>query len=318
MIGFILRRVLQAIVVVFFVILIVFALAHMVPGGPARAFLGPRASSQQIAQFNKANNYDRPLLIQFLLYMKGLVWHHYLGFSYKYTQGVTNVIGDYLPKTLILVGISTFLALVVAIPQGILQVVRRNKPIDHILTAGSFIFYGTPSFLLGTLLILYLAVDLHVFSVEAPQAQTVGGILADPRGLVLPVITLAAITVASFSRYMRSSMMEAMTEDYVRTARAKGAGPRRVLYFHALRNAIIPIITLLGLSIPMIVSGAVVTESVFNYPGMGRLALLAALNTDIPLLLGIAFVGTLATIVGSLLADILYAIADPRIRYARR
>jgi len=124
--------------------------------------------------------------------------------------------------------------------------------------------------------------------------------------------------VASFSRYMRSSMMEAMTEDYVRTARAKGAGPRRVLYYHALRNAIIPIITLLGLSIPAIVSGAVITENVFNYPGMGRLALLAALNTDIPLLLGIAFVATLATIVGSLLADILYAVADPRIRYARR
>jgi peptide/nickel transport system permease protein len=318
MIGFILRRVIQAVVVVFFVILIVFTLAHLVPGGPARAFLGPRATSQQIAQFNRVNNYDRPLLVQFLLYMKGLIWHHYLGFSYKYTQSVTSVIGDFLPKTLVLVGISTFLALLIAVPLGILQVVRRNKPIDHVLTAGSFIFYGMPSFLLGTLLILYLAVDVHVFSVEAPQAQTVGGILADPRGLVLPVITLAAITVASFSRYMRSSMMEAMTEDYVRTARAKGAGPRRVLYYHALRNAIIPIITLLGLSIPSIVSGAVITENVFNYPGMGRLALLAALNTDIPLLLGIAFVATLATIVGSLIADILYAVADPRIRYARR
>jgi peptide/nickel transport system permease protein len=169
---------------------------------------------------------------------------------------------------------------------------------------------------LGTLLILYFAIDIHLFSVSAPQGQTVTSILGDPRGLVLPEFTLAAITIASFSRYMRSSMMEAMTEDYVRTARAKGAGPRRVLFVHALRNAIIPIVTLLGLSIPAIVSGAVITETVFNFPGMGLLAYQAAINTDVPLLLGTAFVATLATVVGSLLADILYAVVDPRIRYA--
>ena len=174
-----------------------------------------------------------------------------------------------------------------------------------------------PSFLLGTLLILYFAIDIHIFSVEAPQGQSIGSILADPRGLVLPEFTLAAITIASFSRYMRSSMMEAMTEDYVRTARAKGAGPRRVLLRHALRNAIIPIVTLLGLSIPAIVSGAVITETVFNFPGMGLLTYQAATTTDVPLLLGTALVATLATVVGSLLADILYAIVDPRIRYAR-
>ena len=134
---------------------------------------------------------------------------------------------------------------------------------------------------------------------------------------MLPEITLAAITIASFSRYMRSSMMEAMTEDYVRTARAKGAAPRRVLYIHALRNALIPILTLLGLSIPAIVSGALITETVFNYPGMGFLTAEAAFKTDIPVLLGTTLVATLATVVGSLLADILYAVADPRIRYAR-
>ena len=146
-----------------------------------------------------------------------------------------------------------------------------------------------------------------------------GAILGDPRGLVLPEITLAAITIASFSRYMRSSMMEAMTEDYVRTARAKGASPRRGFCFvHALRNAIIPIVTLLGLSIPAIVSGAVITETVFNFPGMGLLTYQAATNTDVPLLLGTALVATLATVIGSLLADILYAVVDPRIRYARR
>jgi len=154
--------------------------------------------------------------------------------------------------------------------------------------------------------------------VSAPQGQTVGAILSDPRALVLPELTLAAITIASFSRYMRSSMMEAMTEDYVRTARAKGAGPRRVLFVHALRNALIPIVTLLGLSIPAIVSGAVITETVFNYPGMGLLTYEAAQTTDVPLLLGTALVATLATVVGSFLADVMYAVIDPRIRYASR
>jgi len=318
MIGFLIRRVIQAIVVVIIVMLLVFLLGHIIPGGAARAALGPRASKVAIEGFNRANNYDRPLIVQFYLYLKNLVWHRYLGYSYHFNQGVTNIIEERLPKTLVLVGISTVLALIVAIPLGVLQVVRRNKPVDYILTGVSFVFYAMPPFLLGTLLILYFAIDTHVFSVEAPQGQTVGAILSDPRALVLPEITLAAITIASFSRYMRSSMMEAMTEDYVRTARAKGAGPRRVLFVHALRNALIPIVTLLGLSIPAIVSGAVITETVFNYPGMGLLAVQAAENTDIPLLLGTAFVATLATVAGSFIADVLYAVVDPRIRYASR
>ncbi len=316
MIAFLIRRVMQAVVVVVLVLLGVFLLVHVIPGGAARAALGPRATKPQIRQFNVTNNYYREIFVQFYLYLKGLIWHHNLGYSYKMNQGVTSVIFQRLPKTLVLVGISTVLALIIAVPLGILQVVRRNKPVDHALTAVTFIAYGMPGFFLGTLLILFFAIDIHLFSVEAPQGQTVGAILADPRGLVLPEFTLAAVTIAAFSRYMRSSMMEAMTEDYVRTARAKGAGPRRVLFRHALRNAIIPIVTLLGLSIPAIVSGAVITETVFNFPGMGLLTYQAAMDTDVPLLLGTALVATLATVVGSLLADILYAIVDPRIRYA--
>jgi peptide/nickel transport system permease protein len=318
MIGFTLRRIIQAVIVVIAVMLLVFILAHVIPGGAARAALGPRASRLEINQFNRVNNYDRPILVQFWLYIEGLVVHQNLGYSYHYNQDVTAVIQERLPKTLILVGISTVLALIIAVPLGILQVVRRNKPVDYVVTGASFIFYAMPSFLLGELLILYLAVDVHLFSVEAPQGQTVGAILADPRGLVLPEFTLAAITIASFSRYMRSSLMEAMTEDYVRTARAKGANTTRVLFFHALRNAIIPIVTLLGLSIPAIVSGAVITETVFNYPGMGLLTYQAAVNTDVPTLLGTAFVATVATVIGSLIADILYAVVDPRVRYAKR
>ncbi len=318
MIGFLVRRVVQALIVTVLVLLLVFLLAHLIPGGFARAAIGTRATKQQIAQFNKVNGYNRAIPIQFWIYLKDLVWHHDLGYSYKSNQDVTALIQERLPKTLVLVGISTVLALIVAIPLGILQVVRRNKPIDYVLTGVSFVGYAMPAFLLGGLLILYFAVDIHLFSVEAPQGQTVASILGDPRALVLPELTLAAITIASFSRYMRSSMMEAMTEDYVRTARAKGAGPRRVLFLHALRNALIPIVTLIGLSIPAIVSGAIITETVFNYPGMGLLTYQAALQTDVPLLLGTALVATLATVVGSFIADVMYALIDPRIRYASR
>src|SRR5580658_163457 len=317
MIGFLIRRVVQAVVVIFGVLLIVFLMAHIIPGGEARAVLGTKATTAKIHQFDVLNGFTLPIWDQFYQYLLRLIVHQNLGYSYSYNQTVTALISDKLPKTLVLVGFSTVLALIVSIPLGILQVVRRNKPVDYVLTGLSFIFYAMPAFLLGTLLILYFAIDLKWFPVGFSQSQTVGNIISDPRGLVLPEVTLAALTIASFSRYMRSSMMEAMTEDYVRTAKAKGAAPRRVLYVHALRNALIPILTLLGLSIPAIVSGALITETVFNYPGMGFLTTEAAFKTDIPVLLGTTLVATIATVVGSLLADVLYAIADPRIRYSR-
>jgi peptide/nickel transport system permease protein len=278
--------------------------------------LGPKAQPIAIAQFNKVNGLDLPLWDQFAHYVWNLSRFD-LGRSYTLNQSVTSLIAEALPKTLILVGLSTLLALVIAIPMGIYQVVRRNKWDDYVLTGVAFILYAVPAFLLGTLLILWFAVYIPIFSTEAPQSDSIWGILSDPKALVLPVVTLAAISIASFSRYMRSSMMETMTEDFVRTARAKGAGPQRVLYVHALRNAIIPIITLLGLSLGTIVSGAVITESVFNYPGMGLLAINSAFKEDLPTLLGVTFVVTIATIVGNLIADILYAVVDPRIRYAK-
>ena len=225
------------------------------------------------------------------------------------------IIADRLPRTLSLVGVSTVVALILAIPLGILQVVRRHTSIDYALTAGSFLFYATPPFFLGFLLILYFSFDIKLFPVSPPSGSGFWTIFVDPRGFVLPVVTLAAITIASFSRYMRSSMMDALAEDYVRTARAKGASNRRVLYGHALRNALIPILTLIGLSLPAIASGALITETVFNYPGMGLLTVQSAVNDDIPVVLGTTLVITVFTVLGSLLADVLYAVADPRIRF---
>jgi len=194
-IGFVFRRFLQAIIVVIGVMLIVFILIHLIPGGAngiARAYLGNRATRAQIRQFIHQNHYDESIVVQLTHYLQNLVWHHDLGYSYKLNQGVTTVITERLPKTLILVGIGTVVALIVAVPLGIFQVVRRNKPSDYILTGLSFVFYAMPVFLLGALLILYFSFDLHWFPAEAPQGDTVGSILAQPRGLVLPVVTIAA------------------------------------------------------------------------------------------------------------------------------
>lgn len=315
MIFYVTRRLLQSVAVMFGVVVLTFILAHVIPGGVARSALGPRATPPQIASFNLSHGYDLPIWDQLYRYVEGLIVHFDLGYSFKANQSVRSLIFSTLPKTLVLLGVSTVFAVIVAVPLGILQVVRRYKPIDYFLTGVSFILYAMPAFLLGTLLILYFAIDLGWFPISAPSATTVAGILADPRALVLPVLTLSAITIASFSRYMRSSMMEAMAEDYIRTARAKGAGRARVLFFHALRNALIPIITLLGLSLPSIVSGALITETVFNFPGMGLLTTNAALNDDVPLLLGTTLVAAFATVLGSLLADLLYAVVDPRVRY---
>jgi len=319
MIGFLIRRTIQALIVIFFVTAVVFVLGRLVPGGEARAALGPQhATPFNIAHFNRINGLDLPLWDQFYHYIRGLIWpfwHPNLGYSFHYDQRVLNVISDRLPRTLSLVGASTLLALIIAVPLGILQVVRRNSLLDYSLTAVSFIFYAMPSFLLGTLLILFFSFDVKAFPVSPPDQSTFWTIFADPRAFILPVFTLAAITIASFSRYMRSSMMDAMAEDYVRTAVAKGASSRRVLFGHALRNALIPILTLVGLSLPAIVSGALITESVFNYPGMGLLTVQSALSDDIPTVLGTTLVITVATVFGSLLADVLYAVADPRIRF---
>lgn len=308
------RRLVQAIIVILGVILIVFLLSRAIPGGEARAVLGPRATPRTIRSFNHVNGLTQPLWVQFWHYLLGIPQLH-LGYSYKFTQPVWAVIKERLPKTVMLVTVSLALAVVIAIPLGVFQVVRRNRPSDYALTGFAFLLYAMPTFLLGTVLIIWLSFDLHWLPPAAPTSGSPWAMFTDPLAFVMPVVTLSATTIAAFSRYMRSSILDALAEDYIRTARAKGASSRRVLYGHAMRNALIPIITILGLSLPGIVSGAVIVETLFNYPGMGLLVVEAAENSDIPVVLGTTLVITIATVLGSLMADILYVIVDPRIRY---
>jgi len=315
MIPYIIRRIAQSVIVLIGVTIIVFIILQLLPGGPARALLGPRATALQVHEFIVQNGYNKPFWIQYGDYIGHLLQGH-LGYSIHYNQTVNSLLAQDLPKSVLLVGLSYLVSVVIAIPLGILQAVRRNRPIDYTLTGASFIGYSMPVFWLGILLILIFAVYLHALPPEGPQGTTIQAVLAQPLGLVLPVATLSIVTVAQFSRFMRSAAIDNLVQDYIRTARANGLSTRAVLFRHLLRNSLIPIITLIGLSLPATISGAVITESVFNYPGMGLLLWTAATVRDYPVLLGFTVVVGAATVAGSLLADVLYAVADPRVRYA--
>lgn len=314
MIGYIIRRIGQAVIVLLGVSIIVFILQHLLPGSIARAIIGPRASAPQIAAFDRQYGLDRPLPVQFLTFLSQLIRGN-LGYSFKQNMSVDAIVVHDLPNDVLLVGVSLVLALVIAIPVGIGQAVRRNKITDYVGTGLSFTLYSMPSYLLGLLLIAAFAVNLRLLPAEAPQLPTITGVLSQPAGLVLPVVTLTLVTCALFSRYMRSSAIESLAQDYIRTARAKGLGPAAILSRHLLRNSLIPVVTLVGISLPGILTFGLIVEQLFNFPGIGLAYFNAAVNGDYPVVFGVTVLVALATVLGNLFADVAYAVLDPRVRY---
>jgi peptide/nickel transport system permease protein len=312
--AYLVRRFLQAILVMFIVSVIVFILLHSLPGGLVRAQLGPKASTYQVLQLERTEGLQRPLPVQFGVWLINALKGN-LGFSYKMNQTVASLLIDYLPRTLLLVGISTVLAIAVAVPIGMWQGYRRNRPDDHVLNASTLILYAMPDFLLGVIFIILLSLDLPVLP---STATTFGASLGtDVAVLVLPILTLMLGNISYYSRYMRSSVIDNLLEDYVRTAYAIGNSSRRVLVSHVLRNSMTSTMTMIGLTLPYVFSGALIVEALFNFPGVGLLFWNASQDRDYPVLLGVVLVVTAAVVVGSLLADIGYAMLDPRVRYVR-
>jgi peptide/nickel transport system permease protein len=314
MISYVIRRVGQAIIVLVGVTVIVFILQHLLPGSIARAIIGPRASALQISEFNRQYGLNRPLPVQYFSFLNQLI-HGNLGYSFKQNMSVDAIVVHDLPNDLLLVGVSLVLALALAIPVGVMQAVRRNRTADYVATGISFVLYSMPSYLLGLLLIAFFAVNLRLLPAEAPQLPTITGVLSDPDGLVLPIATLTLVTCALFSRYMRSSAIDSLAQDYIRTARAKGLGLLAILSRHLLRNSLIPVVTLVGISIPGILTFGLIVEQLFNFPGIGLAYFNAAVNGDYPVVFGVTVLVALATVVGNLLADVAYAVLDPRVRY---
>jgi peptide/nickel transport system permease protein len=312
---YLLRRLGQAIAVVIGVMTLTFILIHMEPGSVARSILGIRATGDRIAIFNATYGLNQPLYKQFINYVDQVL-HGNLGTSYYLQQPVSALFAQRLPRDLLLLGSSTVLALLISLPMGIYQAVRRGGIMDSTLSAVSFTLYCMPAFWLAVMLVAVFAVQTHVFLPEAPSGTSIGSMLAQPRALALPVLTLTLIQVAGFSRYMRSAVIDTLAQDFLRVVRAKGLPERLVLSRHVLRNSLLPIVTIVGLSLPGLVTGAIVVEEVFNYQGMGLLFFDAATHHDFPVLLGSTLIVGVATVVGNLLADIAYAVLDPRVRYA--
>jgi peptide/nickel transport system permease protein len=314
-IGYIVRRIGTSVVVLFGVSIFIFALLHAIYPSPAIDVLGARANTALIAAWNKQNGFDDPWLVQYLRYVGNLLRGN-LGYSYKLNQSVAALIGEVWARSAWLSGASLVLSLVIAIPLGVYQAVRRNTVGDYVATGLAFGVYAMPVFFLGLILIQVFALDLHWFSFEGSQSTSLLTIITDAHDMTLPIVTLTLITVASFSRYIRSSAMDVLAQDYIKVVRAKGLPERLVLFRHLLRNACLPIVTLVGLSIPALLAGNLITETLFNYKGLGLLFYTALQNVDYNVLLAYTLIGALLTVIGNLVADVALTVADPRIRLA--
>jgi peptide/nickel transport system permease protein len=311
--AYLLRRLGVSLVVLIGISVLVFMLLHMISSSPGRAVLGVQASPASVAAFDHAHGYDRPLPLQYLSYLGDLL-HGDLGYSYKLNQSVVALLGQNSGRSALLTGVALVLAVVVAIPLGILQAVKRNSAIDNGLTALAFTLYSIPVFFLALVLIEVFSLRLDLLPSQGSQATTVLGVLADPVSMILPVVTLTAVSVAAFSRYMRSAALDNLAQDYIRVARAKGLSERQVIGRHLLRNSCLPIITLVGLSVPALLAGNLIVETVFNYPGLGLLFFNSLQKEDYPVLMAYSLVVGALTVLGNLAADVALAGVDPRIR----
>ena len=294
--------------------LMLYVLNVRTSGGIARELLGDRSTPQLIAQFDRANWFNRSYFVQYWHFLWNLL-HGNFGYSYVQNRTVDSLLANDLPRDLVLGGVSLILSLMNAVPVGVAQAVKRNKAVDYVGTTVSFILYSMPSYAVALILIQLLSIIFHVFPAEAPQSSTWIGMLEDPKALVLPIASLTLVSYAYFSRYMRSSAIDTLAQDYIRTARAKGLSERMVLMRHLLRNSLLPVVTLVGLSVPVILTGTLIIEAVFNWDGAGLLYYNATEQGDFQVMLGITVLVGLLTVIGNLLADICYALLDPRIRY---
>jgi len=297
-------RILLALPALWLILTVVFLLAHIVPGDPVQQMLGEGARAEDLQQLRHALGLDQPLAVQYGRYLSGVMRGN-LGESFRFQQPVLRVVASHYPATLELAVVALFVCAAIGIPAGMLAAQRRGRATDHAI--GVFTLFGlsVPNFALGPVLILIFSVILGWLPVSGR-----GGI----SHLILPAITLGAALAAILTRMVRTSVIEELSSDYVRTARAKGLSDSAVLFRHAFRNALIPILTILGLQFGTLLAGTIVTESIFSWPGVGRLAVQAIQARDYPLLQGCILLIAVSYVAVKLLTDLIYALIDPRVR----
>lgn len=314
MATYVLRRILLMIPVAFLVTVGVFMLIHLSPGDPALVILGEDRTPQAIAEIHRELGLDKPIYVQYVIWL-GHLLHGDLGRSVTTHEAVGAAILERLPATIELGVVALVWSLVVAIPLGTIAAVRRGSLVDQVATGLTVAGVSIPNFFIGIVLIFVLSVSLRMFPFGGYVPFTQDP-LESLRHVFLPAIALGTAGAAINMRFTRSSMIEVLNHDYIRTARAKGASWRRVVFVHALKNALIPVVTIVGLQIGGIIEGAVVTETVFTWPGVGRLAVESIFNRDYTVVQGIVLFAAFSYLIANLLVDLVYAWLDPRISYA--
>lgn len=339
MLTYTIRRLIQSIPIMLGISLLIFTIVQLAPGSPLDRFRAPNIRPETLQNLVRLYGLDQPIWPsvtfdplafqpgQYLSWLGAFLTFPFneaaWGYSFTSNQPVRDAVFERLPATVTLMGTSLIVTILFSVPIGIIAAVKQYSWADKIISTFATIGYAMPSFLLGTYVLYFGGVWLgqltnQQFSFPLFGRQTLGGdgnIGDIAFHLVLPVASLAIQSIAGFSRYLRASMLDVMRQDYVRTARAKGAGGARVIGRHALRNALIPLITLIGLSIPSLIAGAVITEFIFSYPGLGQLTITAIAQNDYPTIYATGMIIGIAVILGNLLADILYGVVDPRIKY---
>ncbi len=319
MVRFLIRRVLLGVFVMFVVTIVVFLIFYVGPGraNVAQRLAGRQANAKTVAEISHRLLLDRPLTTQYWHFLDGLL-HGNLGYSYYHGQAVTTVLKEAYPITLSLAVGAAVIWLIIGVLSGVLSAVRSRSIWDRIVTVLALFFYSMPSFVLGLLLlyVFYYQFALHGIHLFPGAGYTY--LTANPlkwfEGLVLPWITLSLVSAAAYTRLTRGSMLDVLNEDYVRTARSKGLSETRVIYRHALRSALTPVISQFGIDLGVLAGGAIVTETVFGMPGLGYTAVQAINNQDLPVIIGIVIVASASVVVANIFVDIFYAVLDPRVR----
>lgn len=310
---YILKRILIAIPVLIGITLIDYAIMCLA-GSPLEMLKGPRISNAALQAKEIAAGLDKPLIVQYFVWLWQLLQGN-LGYSMKSYEPVSAMIGSHIGPTLLLMGASLALSLLIAVPAGIYSAVKQYSKGDYAVVTASFIGSSIPSFFLALILIYIFTVKLGILPSGGMNTLGMDGSVADTiRHMVLPVTVLAVSLAGSNIRYIRSSFLEILQQDYLRTARAKGIGYKRVIWKHAMRNALLPIVTVIGMQIPMLFGGAVIIEQVFSWPGLGLMTMTAIMGRDYPVIMGVCLLSAVVVLVSNLITDILYALVDPTIQ----
>jgi peptide/nickel transport system permease protein len=313
MYGYLFRRLLGTIPVMLVVAVFIFLMLRLTPSDPAAIIAGDNATTEQVAQIRGQLGLDRPMIEQFVIWSAKVLSGDF-GESFFFKKTVAQLIGERIEPTLSLAFFTILIAVLVAVPLGVLAAHRHGSWIDRIVMGFSVLGFSVPVFVIGYLLIYLFAIYLNWLPVQGYQriGEGVGGWV---QRLILPSMTLSVIYIALIARMTRTSVLEVLSEDYIRTARAKGQIERKVLFRHALRNAAVPIVTVIGLGIALLIGGVVVTESVFTIPGLGRLTVDAVLARDYPVIQAVILLFSFAYVMINLAVDMTYTVLDPRIRY---